>query len=734
MIELDPSLALQGALVAVIAADPTLAALGLGGRVRDSVEPETLFPFIKVGEDLVSPLDSDCGSETLILSTVRAYTRTPGRVQAKRFAERLRFLLTKEAGFAVPGYRMTVGYCDSYAIREHADGRTHHAEINFTYRLEPREKIAVAGGVIAAMLGAAAGRVRIAARSAGAIAPGASGAGRARIKGAVSAAALAVSTIAAGSVFSPDMLFAAAETGAVYDPSDLTSLYQTRTGGANVTAGGQPAAIMLDKSRMGGKSAAQFIADQPTIAHTSASASPDGSGVYTLAASQSVRFSFPLASLTNGRWYEIEIEVLTRSGTTSSDLCDTTSASITTTGTIKYLARRDTYDSTFRFVDVLTGAASAMTFRSPILREIPGCHAIAPSDAARPLYGREPVTGRRNLLLQTENLTGSPWNLTGLSGVFSEASGTVLTATAGGTQHRLNQNFTIPAAGPQSYTVEVTPGTHYWMQLYNGANVVYLATFDLSAGTVFNAGANTTATILPLGGGRFRLRVTFTPGSTITSPVWIALSPPNSAIYGATWSAVGNETVTVHSVQVELGDPTAYQKVTTALDVTEAGVTSRHFLQPDGVDDRFDVLPTCAPGEVWAHVGGWRRDSGSRLFALSSSAFSPVFEDINGAEAYNESGLGASLATTPTANPHVLTVERQSAGAISGRANGADGFGFDPHPASVGAGLGLFTAVTGVFVSGLSGRFYGGAWINRPLTLTERAALERWQSIRTLAA
>jgi hypothetical protein len=137
IVETDPSLALQGAELARLQADTVLDGLGLGDRVFDHVPQNSAFPYIKIGEHVVTPDDVGCGSVTEIISTVRVYSRKPGRVECKRFAERLRFRLTKESGFEVAGYRMVLGYCDGYTIEQHTDGLTHQAILEFRYRLEP---------------------------------------------------------------------------------------------------------------------------------------------------------------------------------------------------------------------------------------------------------------------------------------------------------------------------------------------------------------------------------------------------------------------------------------------------------------------------------------------------------------------------------------------------------------------------------------------------------------------
>ena len=52
-----------------------------------------------------------------------------------------------------------------------------------------------------------------------------------------------------GATFSPASLFAAGEQGVWYDPSDLTTLFQDKTGTTPVTAVEQPVGLMLDKSK-----------------------------------------------------------------------------------------------------------------------------------------------------------------------------------------------------------------------------------------------------------------------------------------------------------------------------------------------------------------------------------------------------------------------------------------------------------------------------------------------------
>ncbi len=138
----------------------------------------------------------------------------------------------------------------------------------------------------------------------------------------------------------------------------------------------------------------------------------------------------------------------------------------------------------------------------------------------------------------------------------------------------------------------------------------------------------------------------------------------------------------------------------------------RYYLETDGVDDWMNVLPVLNLGETWTHVGGWLRTGGSRIFALSTSAFSPVFLGDNNAQVYSEANLGASINTGSTSVAHVLTVERVSESVLTGRYNGISGTPVDPHAASSSTALALFSAVTNTFVSGLAGRFYGGLFTN----------------------
>lgn len=134
IIERDPSLALQKAINSALKVDAVI--LAQGARVFDRVDVEH-YPRIVIGEDRCDPDDTDCYSATDVFSTVRVYTNTVGKVQAKELAERVRFLLTKPSGFTVEGFQMVWGHCTSAKIQKHEDALIHQIPIEFSYRFIP---------------------------------------------------------------------------------------------------------------------------------------------------------------------------------------------------------------------------------------------------------------------------------------------------------------------------------------------------------------------------------------------------------------------------------------------------------------------------------------------------------------------------------------------------------------------------------------------------------------------
>lgn len=732
--EIDPSLALQKAMVARLKADAKLAALDIGGRVYDAVPPKVTFPFIQVGEDLVNVYDGECTSDTEILSTVRVFSRNLGRVEAKQIAERIRFILTWDSGFEVDDFLMVLGHCEGYQIERHADGLTHQAIIEFRYRLLPLGRRASGGSILPALMAAAAGKLKISASASSVIArPAIAAAGKLRLAAAGAMILPALMSTASATVFSPEMLFAASETGAVYDPSDLTSLYQARTGAVSVTTGGQTVGIMLDKSRMGGKTAAEFIADQPelrgdgTVSTLGAPAplatyNPStGEGTSNRVNGSNVSgVAFPVVS---GDWYSFDVEnfgpntVTLRSGTVTGAGLESVAS-----GQRRIIAIRA---GSSILTLVATGDAMQCAFTLHSLKAIPGFHAIAPSDAARPLYGREPVTGRRNIATYSQDFQNSIWTkgtvaVTPNTEIAPDGTMTAALLTPAGASEFFYNTVTPQAAGNYRFTI--------WVKSATGSPVT-TSLFSNSTGVTPNPSPAT-----PFTATNEWQRIVHPIVSSGAGNIQFGIGGIGS---GSNTFAAG-ENLYVWGAQLEAGTAaTPYQKVTAALDVTEAGVATRHFLQPDGVNDWMQVLPVCNLGETWAHVGGWRYDADNdrRLFATS--------DDYRGAPLSAQTGrlcwINSSDATTRiSVNQNLLsavtihTIEQQSTSSLSARTNGAGGASIVPWDDSGSPlGLALFSRRNTAWASGLPGRFFGGAWINRSLTTAERRAAEVWQAQRT---
>lgn len=165
--------------------------------------------------------------------------------------------------------------------------------------------------------------------------------------------------------------------------------------------------------------------------------------------------------------------------------------------------------------------------------------------------------------------------------------------------------------------------------------------------------------------------------------------------------------------------------------LTVAGGLS--YLTADGVDDWMSAT-SLNLGEVWWHVGGWRSDtSGRAAFTTSVSFRGGIFSATNLWRVYSPTDV--QLALTSAGDPatiNVLTVQQTATATISGRYNGANGATVTPFDDSGSAqGLALFTIVNTIWSSGISGRFYGGAFAPGTLSATDRSILEQYAAARS---
>jgi|GEM_PF-2033371 len=203
-----------------------------------------------------------------------------------------------------------------------------------------------------------------------------------------------------GLAFSPNQV---SSTQAFYDPSDLSSLYQSRTGGDIVSADGQTVGIMLDKSQMGGKTAAAFIASAADIAPTlvpngTVGYQSESAGKYSLYRDGSGSGSYRI-TLEAYKWYRIRFYAYPDGPEAGHNIY----LNVVSAGVLDYL--EITFPEGYRELILYTGSDNRVdfsctgpgvswSFSGVTSQELPGHHAIAPSDAARPLYKTAANTGK----------------------------------------------------------------------------------------------------------------------------------------------------------------------------------------------------------------------------------------------------------------------------------------------------------------------------------------------------
>ena len=221
-----------------------------------------------------------------------------------------------------------------------------------------------------------------------------------------------------------------------------------------------------------------------------------------------------------------------------------------------------------------------------------GNHATAPTDTARLIYGVEPKTGRRNLLEQTEAFSNAYWvktNTTPTSGILDPLSGaTAFTFTATAANASVSKNM-----GTLSNIV-----ISCWVRRRTGSGAV------------------------ALWNGSGYLAVTVTND-------WTRVQVIQTGLTTGYWDmrlSVSGDAVDVAFPQLETGSTaTAYQRVTTAYDVTEAGVPTCHYCQYDGVDDSMSTaaidFTATDKMSVFAGVRKLSDVTEQILYELSASAF-----------------------------------------------------------------------------------------------------------------
>lgn len=404
--------------------------------------------------------------------------------------------------------------------------------------------------------------------------------------------------------FTPASLFAAGEQGYWLDPSDFSTMFQDAAGTTPVTAVGQSVRLMLDKSKGLALGTSQIGAGAPSLAGTATAATYNtttGVGSVTrvdLSNQSSVLFS----GLVANALYFMSVTgssgtALVRTGIFSGTQVLTVTAGNTVTGYVSA-------DGSGRISITNTSSAGTAAFTVNTIRELPGNHFTQANVANAPILGVEPFGGRRNLLTFTEQFDNAAWtksNSTVTANATTSPDGTVdadkLIPSAAATDGRVIQAFAGTIGATYTLSVYAKQGEFTNCRLYSddgGSNSASVS-YNLSTGAVSTAAAVTgtwtsvSTTVTSAGNGWFRLTLTWTATS----------AAPTRATFWCRDTGDGTSGIFLWGAQLEVGSTaTAYQRVTTAFDVTQAGVPDCYYLAFDGSDDWLQSAATIDPGAV----------------------------------------------------------------------------------------------------------------------------------------
>lgn len=494
--------------------------------------------------------------------------------------------------------------------------------------------------------------------------------------------------------FNPASLFAGGTVrGVWFDPSDRTTLYQDAAGTTPASLPGDPVGLMLDKSK--------GLVLGPELVGNGGFDDASGWGLgtgWTISAGLASWSAATGASLTRlldapmvaGRFYQVIVDFNYVSGAgallgfNGGGGIDN-GPSLNSPGQKKFVVLATLARTGISITGI---GGSVLSIDNISVRELPGYHASQSVAASRPTLARHPKGGRRNLLVQTENFADAAWTKSNVTATLSGTGSLLYPLTSGTLRQVYSPLFPIVSGASYTEFVSVKAAGFRWIYLMFTGGVAGITTgafFDLQAGVVGQSGAGLAPSIASEGDGWYKIGLTIAADATRRFTLGLA---DGDGDFTATVS--GTNGVLTRKAQLELGTTaTPYQRVTTAYDVTEAGVEDLWYLAFDGVDD-FMVTPAIdltATDKVGVFAGV-RRDrlattemvvELSTNTATNNGSFYFAFQSVNRANFYMRGASNADVYKPEAVAPEaaiwtsLFNVSAASGAEVVGRKNGNSG-------------------------------------------------------------